>query len=446
MKLKILLRFGVTIAILAVLILGAWFIWFKPSDEMEVFNNLTNLIDNDQKTFSKNLDSLESTNMGKINFKIKRNETIETSSVSFEYLVTYRPTTVEEGSSQANKFNSVKKAMKDIVVMRMFLFGKYNSSSENLFKVQEEKDLQSLYPGLTKEESVKLLAVSSFTDSYKMVDSAFGFYYAYSQLAENVSKDELKDISSKLDTLKNSYAEFNAIYKNFETVKTAVESVEGTSIASIAINSANKMIEIKNIYEQLYNKMYEILRNYTNLTANVKNFVVNNVFDGSEFYDYQSVAFNVVLNSIQKLTETTPQINFNPAENCQDNSYLSNYCFAISNDYMDRCANVGYVGFNFNINVERGSLGTTNINYKLNAEQIATLVSNYELVINNYPEALTGDISIYNLTQAQKNGLVNYDFNAQDQDPTIAALATNYSQAYFDEIKNIINCFFIKKG
>ena len=47
MKTKIILRFVVTIVILGLLFLGAWLIWFKPTNELEVFNTLTKLQNTD---------------------------------------------------------------------------------------------------------------------------------------------------------------------------------------------------------------------------------------------------------------------------------------------------------------------------------------------------------------------------------------------------------------
>ena len=56
MKTKILLRFLVTIVILAAVVLGVWLIWFKPSNELEVFNVLTELQNDRQANHKKVLD------------------------------------------------------------------------------------------------------------------------------------------------------------------------------------------------------------------------------------------------------------------------------------------------------------------------------------------------------------------------------------------------------
>ena len=50
MRTKTILRFAVTIVILGLIFLGVWLIWFKPTNELEVFNTLTNLQKADNKS------------------------------------------------------------------------------------------------------------------------------------------------------------------------------------------------------------------------------------------------------------------------------------------------------------------------------------------------------------------------------------------------------------
>lgn len=264
MKTKILLRFLVTIVVLAAVVLGVWLIWFKPTNELEVFNMLTELQNDKQTAHEKALNSSVSTAKG--HKGIKYNTKVE------------KCTIIGDNYSINHYAVEDTKSYGKIAYYRAYMFEGFSG-----------KDLKAVNP----YSDTSLATGSTLENMYNAVDKAFKYYYSYVQLAEDVSNKDVSQIKDIVKELNKKYDSFN---ENVDKVYAIIEQYTDS-------NSKTILSETASLYKNLAQDYYSIVKLYTDLTITVKDFVVDHVFAGNTAYDANTVSYNATLNAVNELTE-----------------------------------------------------------------------------------------------------------------------------------------------
>lgn len=270
MKTKIILRFVVTIVILGLLFLGAWLIWFKPTNELEVFNTLTKL---------QNTDSTEK-GLGGFEYVLYGTDK-DSKGIG---LFNDDSNKYYKGMSNFSATNTNVNEMSNRYY-RLFMFGENGTA-----------DTTKPYGALTLNGGSNI----SLTSMYAEVDKAFDYYYAYVQLANKVEKDDVKQIKKLTNDLNNSYNTFTSLKVDLDALltKKGGENVDNATIDD----------EVTNLFESLFNEYFNIVKKYNVLTMEVRDFVVKYVFDNNFAYSTESVYYEVVLNSVNEFTKTSTDI------------------------------------------------------------------------------------------------------------------------------------------
>jgi hypothetical protein len=362
MKTKILLRFLVTIVILAAVVLGVWLIWFKPSNELEVFNMLTELQNDRQANHKKVLDY--TSNSENENNGIKQNTGVSTS-IEAVY-----------GVDEYVKSEQYSLYYGQIGYYRAYMFAGFTGF---------EKD-QTVNP--YKNTGVE--ATATLENMYNAVDAAFKYYYSYVQLAEDVSNSEVNDMKDILKELNKSYDSFA---KNANDVYAIIKQYSSA-------NTVTVLSEVSSLYNNLLKDYYSIVKLYTDLTIQTKNFVVEHVFDGNIAYDAKTVYYDVVLNAVNELTEKELKV------------FDENGVVVATGDYL--------------------TYSTDAVKAIVKGLPDPTAVKAYANVSKNYAEGLTGEHGIFKVSRENKVKIKNNDAEAKSW----------YNETYFNEVQTLVSTFF----
>lgn len=379
---KILLRIGVTIGILALIFLGVWLIWFKPSNELEVFNNLTQLQSQNQTSFEDVLNSAKERNY----MEYTKTEGDVPSKVPYTF--------------SGGENDSTQALLSAIKNYRAYMFGEF-SEYERLNHTHFFGD----FVADINLNKANIYSYLGFYQIYNVVDTAFEYYYSYAQLAEHVSNKDVKNINNLISAVKSNYSSFITTFD--EILKMESQLTKSDDITMIS--------EIKALYYNLYNNLFNVLKSYNNLTLNLKEFVNNYVFDGNIAYDKQVVAFDVLLNSTAQFVEQNPTLTLKDGTHAyysfnsetKDVSTFSNYFY-----------NASVVAFVYK-----------NIDFTTEVEQ-------YNNLVKNYSESLFGDKSIFKLTREQMKELVN------SSSDNLSNIASQYNVEYLTDLQSIVKLFF----
>lgn len=395
MRTKTILRFAVTIVILGLIFLGVWLIWFKPTNELEVFNTLTNLqkADNKSKGYGAYLYAMSGVDednkaVGLTNCKDE-----------IEYNVNNVTTTRNKyfndinfsviGSDGLNK-NYASDVEKYIKYYRFFMLGEESgtNASDNNANPYYLQDVVG-YVGLQK--------------MYDNIDKAFDYYYAYVQLAQKVDKQDVKEINNLAKALTNSY-------NNFASTKSDLDSLlNKLSHSSDGGNPETIMFEVKNLFKTLHSDYFNIVKNYNNLTMTVRDFVIKYAFDNDFAYNKETVYYDILLSSVKEFTSKS----INLFVEVDKKEFVAN-CDDKNTDYVTYSLDVARV-------IKNGQ---------------QDVVTDYIELKNNYSTALTGTNSLFALSHADKQRFVNSD----------AEVTSKFNENYISYISNIFNkCFGISK-
>lgn len=395
MRTKTILRFAVTIVILGLIFLGVWLIWFKPTNELEVFNTLTNLqkADNKSKGYGAYLYAMSGVDednkaVGLTNCKDE-----------IEYNVNNVTTTRNKyfndinfsviGSDGLNK-NYASDVEKYIKYYRFFMLGEESgtNASDNNANPYYLQDVVG-YVGLQK--------------MYDNIDKAFDYYYAYVQLAQKVDKQDVKEINNLAKALTNSY-------NNFASTKSELDSLlNKLSSNPDGVNPETIMFEVKNLFKTLHSDYFNIVKNYNNLTMTVRDFVIKYAFDNDFAYNKETVYYDILLSSVKEFTSKS----INLFVEVDKKEFVAN-CDDKNTDYVTYSLDVARV-------IKNGQ---------------QDVVTDYIELKNNYSTALTGTNSLFALSHADKQRFVNSD----------AEVTSKFNENYISYISNIFNkCFGISK-
>lgn len=395
MKTKTILRFAVTIVILGLIFLGVWLIWFKPTNELEVFNTLTNLqkADNKSKGYGAYLYAMSGvdednkavglTNCDdEISFLVNNVTTTRN-----KYFNDINFSVIDSDGLNKNYASDVEKYIK---YYRFFMLGEESgtNASDNNANPYYLQDVVG-YVGLQ--------------NMYNNIDKAFDYYYAYVQLAQKVDKKDVKEINNLAKALTNSYT-------NFASTKSDLDSLlNKLSSNSADINSDTIMIEVKNLFKTLHSDYFNIVKNYNNLTMTVRDFVIKYAFDNDFAYNKETVYYDILLSSVKEFTSKS----INLFVEVDKKEFVAN-CDDKNTDYVTYSLDVARV-------IKNGQ---------------QDVVTDYIELKNNYSTALTGTNSLFALSHADKQRFVNSD----------AEVTSKFNENYISYISNIFNkCFGISK-
>lgn len=395
MKTKTILRFAVTIVILGLIFLGVWLIWFKPTNELEVFNTLTNLqkADNKSKGYGAYLYAMSGVDednktvgltncTDEIKYKVNNVDTPYNkyfSNVNFSVI----------GSDGLDK-TAYADTPKYIKYYRFFMLGEESgtNASDNNANPYYLQDVVG-YVGLQ--------------NMYNNIDKAFDYYYAYVQLAQKVDKKDVKEINNLAKALTNSYT-------NFASTKSDLDSLlNKLSSNSADINSDTIMFEVKNLFKTLHSDYFNIVKNYNNLTMTVRDFVIKYAFDNDFAYNKETVYYDILVNTVKEFTNKSIHLFVEVGEK----EFVAN-CDDKITDYVTYSLDVARV-------IKNGQ---------------QDVVTDYIELKNNYSTALTGTNSLFALSHADKQKFANSD----------AEVTSKFNENYISYISNIFNkCFGISK-
>lgn len=404
---KVILRIIVTLAILGLTVLGVWLIWFKPTNELEVFQNLTSLQDSNEKSFITARSAVES-----------RNYLDESSD---KYLV---------GDFRSTDSQQIIQGQ--IAYYRLYMFGGFVNAGQNSPYVLNRTDAGQVNKYETITSITNLNPYLGLNKMYEAVDEAFEYYYSYVQLAEDVENNDVKQINGLINTLKNNYSGFVALQEN-----------ELSNLLAKLTNDNKPTVlnQVCAIYENLYNQYFKVVESYADLTVGVKNFVVKYVFDGTLTFDERIVYNDVALNAIVEWAEASKG---NNAANIANHKIFVKGTNGVEfNDnsvyivYSADVANVLYA-----CDYAKNSLkdSATFVN------EIPAVVESYAKLSSNYSDPLNGALSIFKLTNAKKHTLfdltTSLDPDTNQPVNVLNELQSEYNETYLNNVRLVLNHFF----
>lgn len=406
---KIILRIVVTLVILGLTVLGVWLIWFKPTNELEIFQNLTTLQDSNEKSFITARGEVQTRDY----LKDKNNK----------YLV-----------GDFSSSDSQEKIEGQVAYYRLFMFGGFSSinDSTNPYTINNEEanGRANTYATITTKSNLNKYL--GFNEMYEAIDDAFDYYYSYVQLAENVDNEDVKEINGLINTLRSNYNGFASLQDN--ELEKLLESLTTE-------NQPTVLNQVCSIYERLYTQYFKVVDSYANLTLGLKDFVVEYVFDGNLTFDKQTVMYDVVLKSIAEWAEASKTEN--TAKLASYKVFTKNASNAVVfNDnslFIVYSADVANVLYNYNYETS----GLKNSDY---TARLAKVVEAYATLANNYNASLEGSQSIFKLSNKQKHDLfevtTEIDPETSTEVPVYNELQAKYNLTYFNRVRLVLNHFF----
>jgi hypothetical protein len=238
---------------------------------------------------------------------------------------------------------------------------------------------------------------ASFDDIYVNVDEAFKYYYSYVQLAEDVSSADAKDI-------KNLTKELNESYNSFAHNVAEVYAILDTNPTNPNITMVS---EVAALYQNLANDYYNVLKDYTALTLDIRDYVVEYVFDGNVTYDAKTVKYELVLNSAKALTSKAFVAYLGEAVKDGEGNLVDPQPYVEFADYL----------------VSAGVITTV--------VPDSSVITNYATLAKNYADGLTGTNGVFNLKVADK-------LKVKTEDATAKSL---YNEDYFAYVKALADLY-----
>ena len=370
MKTKTILRFAVTIVILGLIFLGVWLIWFKPTNELEVFNTLTNLqkADNKSKGYGAYLYAMSGVDednkaVGLINCKDEiKYQVNDVTTTHNKYFDDINFSVI--GSDGLNK-NNASDVEKYIKYYRFFMIGEESgtNASDHNANPYHEQDVVG-YVGLQ--------------NMYDNIDKAFDYYYAYVQLAQKVDKQDVKEINNLAKVLNNSYNNFASTKSDLDALLNGLTA----STDSTGVNHNTIMVEVKNLFKTLHNDYFNIVKNYNNLTISVRDFVIKYAFDNDFAYNKETVYYDILVNAVKEFTNKSINLFVEVGEDKKD--FVANNKDKIT-DYVDYSLDVAKV-------IKNGQ---------------QDVVADYIELKDNYSSTINGQNSIFALSHVNKVDFAN---------------------------------------
>lgn len=396
---KILLRIGVTIGILALIFLGVWLIWFKPSNELEVFNNLTQL----QLYKIENFNTVEDNASSRTKMFLSDGKEDNARTYSFD------------GGNFANNGN-VKDLSIQIKNYRAYMFSEFDTYGSYFF-TDIVNNLNSKVATLIQENI-------GFDVIYGVMDNAFDYYYSYAQLAEHVSNKDVKNMNNKISTLKSSYNDFQTTYNEIVNLEKQLDDFNNYTIIS----------EITSLYKNLYLNYFDIIKDFNTLIVNLKDFVNQYVFDGKLTLDKNVVVYDMLLNSVAEFVKEDPTLTLKSGTN----KYIANNNINNSEQVNEDDNNFSKFLYDITTITLVYTYNCTENHLEQNSLKIDKEIEYYSILANEYKEALYGENNIFQLNRSEKFGLVDNDFENNESNE----IKSMYKVEYVDMLRTLVNKFY----
>lgn len=410
MKVKIILRIVVTVVILSLIFLGVWLIWFKPSNELEIFNNLTQLQSQDQDKFEP----------------------------VFKEIADKKELKTKTGAKHLYKFidcksdNQATKALGQIKYLRAYMFGEFgsdisttevNTTYNPYFKINEDTLIKNgeEYVNIPNQiEIAKVNQAIGFHDLYLVIDDAFEYYYSYSQLVEKIERNDVKKLNGLMADLKSDYDSFKSNAKAFTDLESNLENFTQLTIIN----------EVKALYVNMFNDYYDIIKSYNKLTLALKDFVNNYVFENNLTYDNKTVTYEMMLNSITELTSKKCDTTL---ENLLDNNL-----YTLAENVKTEKVNTPFLLYSYDAaRVVMVFLHNAGVDGDSRLILNDGIVNAFAVINENYGEALSGEKSIFKLNRSEK-----YNLATSPTNENITELASKYNLTYLNQIQTILKFFY----
>ncbi len=285
---KIILRIVVTVLILAVCGAAVWLLFFLPSDAQGVFNSLTSLETGTKKDFSNKIN-------GYVDDKDVKHKGIEVSNALYP----------AGGAAVVYDITSGNEKLAKVAKYRAFMFD--NNSAITLSNPEAFKDgVYTPYIDVLDMDggysianadgstlnSVDIDKYANFESIYEAIDDAYTYYYSYSQLATGVDNGTINTLNGYIKDFKNAINGFNKKADEILNLQVQIPSA----------NDATVINEIYLAYKALYNKFFDVLKTYNDLTINLKDYVNKFVFDSNPVFDESTVLYEITTKTISQFT------------------------------------------------------------------------------------------------------------------------------------------------
>ncbi len=404
---KIILRIVVTLVILGLTVLGVWLIWFKPSNELEIFQNLTNLQDSNEKSFITARSAVQSRNY------------LKDSSDLYRFM-------------DFKETDSSQKIQGQIAYHRLYMFGELTNAGENNPYIIARTDGADTQKYATVTGKNHLNPYLGLNKMYDAIDDAFEYYYSYVQLAENVDTEDVRNINGLINSLKTNYDGFTSLQVN--ELQKLLDSLTSENQPTI-------LNQVCAIYENLFTQYFKIVESYADLTLGLKNFVVEYVFDGTLTFDEEIVYHDVALNAIENWADQSKAANAHGVASYKVFRKDDKNAPVVNDNstyiiYSADVANVLYA-----CDYEKNALNTEDFR-----NEIPAVVEAYATLAQKYSSPLYGSLSIFKLANEKKHELYNIttetDPETSDQIIVLNELQSKYDETHLTRVRLVLNHFF----
>lgn len=375
---KTILRIVVAALILALVGVGIWLIFFRPSDNISVFNTLTQLELKEKVDLNNHINGYETKN--------SKNEVVRVPGIRESRTITKNDVTINLDGALIEVNNNTANATEikkynNAIYYRAFIFRGFASVTNPFENTSKAFSATNQDLNFTTLEKV-----------YNAINTCYYNYFSYAQLATGVSNDAVKAMNTKVDSLKKAINSFNSKSDEIIKLQTQIDTVYNPTIVN----------EIFVAYRDLYTRYFNILANYNNLTIELMNFVNRFVFDSNPVYDVNTVKLEISMNTInefvkREVVDPIPFINNDEGLTAdQTNAYNNFLSFAFDamktsklnitdENLVQNYADLkGYNGQNANTaNAITGSQNIFTLNRSQKAQLVKTTPADGDLVVSD---------------------------------------------------------------
>ncbi len=331
------LRIAITIVVLVALGFGVWAIWFKPDPDQSTFLKLGEMTDYvEQIGLSENMQKIANANgHGKF--------TTTDITRTFTYKKDGNGTRVNEQKSE-----TVTEVLEhvNIIAFNGIKNGTYMSFKSGFNPSYD--DIEEARKVMFSSNKVNVLgdhSVYSYVVMEEYLNEAYLEYYAYVQMAKDVTnkaqkninksieayKDAVSSLNSSINSLYNYHLAFNLKYNEIEkTISTGAEQAldNGVFKQEIKIRKMPEFyefdqpayLELCSRYDEMVLRYRNMLSKYCDLIANLKNFITEFVFGGEIINEVSTVKYDLMLKTIKNGVSTNY---YNDSEKTQSHALLS---------------------------------------------------------------------------------------------------------------------------
>ncbi len=422
------LRVIVTIIVLAALGFGAWTLWFKPDPDQSTYLKLTEMDDYiEQLCLAEKMQTLSDANghgtyvvttqtkveeyefkNGKETEGTRKTVSDNTETTTFVNQMPFDYDAIRDSEYYEAGFNV---DYSSIISVRDLIFAGNKTPKEDSSLIH----LDDNFVSVTSDGNYNFY---SYAVMEQFMNDAYMEYFAYAQMAKNVTASAQKTMISSISEYKDAVTKLNSsiqsVFNYQKTFNLKSTTNQTKTVTTKTVDSKHKQDTtvivtkpcfIDDIDQAIYNELldrYEVvvinyrsvLLCYSKLILNLKDFVQEFVFDGEIINELSAVKYDLMIRSI--------------------NSAMSAY---YNNNEAKQLA--------FGLLNETKPFIYEFVSENTNKITDYDLITNYNIIVNNYPEGLN---KVMALSGAEKDA-----FALGGIDVTI-----NYKQDYVPALKAIL--------